>query len=248
MKNRKIRMILLIMLFPVYAFSFVSSAISLLDDVYRASCVAAKIGKEEFVEVLIKNPYTIKSFTALNKYDRMKLYMGISKVPMTKQTYYLSRFNKIEGGDRLLIGAIKNNKNLDDVLKQASKTVAPGRRRITNLEKELLSSNNARKDYLFGRSVVKRNIFQCSKNNISLMKKGLAPLGNDGKKVNLHHLKQQKNGALVELTQTEHNRHSAVLHRYVKTGSEITDRNRNFQIFKKQYWKSRAVDCMARRR
>lgn len=120
-------------------------------------------------------------------------------------------------------------------------------RRITKLEKSLISSNHAIKQKVFGRTIVKRNIFKCTKQNIALMLVGNVPFGNDGKRVELHHLKQQKNGNLIELTQTEHNQHSKVLHRYV-TSSEIIDRNSGFANFRKKYWKNRAVDCIARRK
>jgi len=122
------------------------------------------------------------------------------------------------------------------------------RRRITLLEKELMTSKDAKKTNFNGRTVVKRNVFKCSRNNKSLMLKGNAPFGSDGQRVNLHHLKQQKDGNLIELTHTEHNNHSKVLHRYVRSGSDITDRNSNFASFRKKYWKSRAADCIYRRR
>jgi len=122
------------------------------------------------------------------------------------------------------------------------------RRRITNLEHTLINSKGATKTRVSGRTVVKRNIFQCNKNNISLMLKGKAPIGYDNKKAELHHLKQQKDGNLIELTQTEHNKHSKILHRYVKKSSEITDRKNGFSSFRQKYWKSRATDCIAKSR
>ena len=122
------------------------------------------------------------------------------------------------------------------------------RRRISILEKELINSNGAKKINIFGRMVVKRDIFKCNRKNITLMLNGNVPFGFDGKRVELHHLKQQKNGTLIELTQTEHNKYSSVLHRYVKKGSNITDRNSGFASFRKKYWKSRATDCILRRR
>lgn len=246
MITKKIKYLIVLILFPSYSFSFVASAASLLDDAYRASYLSTKISKTEFTKVLIKSPYAIKSFSGLSKYNRLKLYMGVSKVPMSKQTYYLNKFNQIENGDKLLISAIKNNKNLDDVLVNASKATQMQRRRITNIEKELISSKGAQKEYIFGRTVVKRNIFNCSRDNIALMLRGRAPFGADGKRINLHHLKQQKNGSLVELTETEHNTYSNILHRYVKKGSEITDRNGGFMSFRQKYWKSRAAGCIAR--
>ena len=79
------------------------------------------------------------------------------------------------------------------------------------------------------------------------MLNGNAPFGFDAKRIELHHLKQQKDENLIELTQTEHNKYSKVLHRYVKKGSNITDRNSEFASFRKKYWKSRAGDCISRR-
>jgi len=245
-KNYLFKFFVLLVVISNFSYGFVITATELFEKLYiqsRYIFIANKVG---FSKNLLKNSFRVQNLTSLSKSERIKLYLEFANISQTKQIIYLRRFNQIENGDKILINAIKNNRNLDDVFKDIGKKSIPTRRRITNLEKELLLSNGARKDYLFGRSVVKRNIFQCTKENIALMKKGLAPFGNDGYKVNLHHLKQQKNGALVELTQTEHNRHSAVLHRYVKTGSEITDRNRDFQIFKRWYWKSRAVDCIAK--
>ena len=247
MITRKVKyLILIFILFPSYSYSFVASAVNLLDDVYRASCVVTKMSKTEFTESLIKTPYAIKSFSSLSQYNRMKLYISLSKVPMTKQPYYLKKFNQLENGDKILIDAINNNKNLDDVFMHASKASKIQRRRITNIEKMLINSQGASKEFIHGRTVVSRNIFKCSRDNISLMLRGRAPFGSDGKRINLHHLKQQKNGSLVELTETEHNTYSNVLHRYVKSASEITDRNGGFMSFRQKYWKSRAIGCRAR--
>jgi len=239
---------LLLFFITSYSYGFVATALELLEKIYLQSPKLVKtMSKTQFSRHFIEHPYQIKAFNSLNKFDRMKLYIGLSKISESKQLYYLRNFNKLENGDEIMISAIKNNKNLDDVLKSiANNTSKTAKRRITKLEQSLMTSNNASKDYLFGKTVIKRDIFQCSRSNIALMKKGRAPFGHDGNKVNLHHLKQQKKGALVELTQTEHTKHSAVLHRYVKEGSEITDRNSNFQIFRQQYWKARAVGCMAR--
>ena len=119
------------------------------------------------------------------------------------------------------------------------------KRRITKLEKKLLTSKMARKTRFEGRTIVKRRVYNCSKSNIALMLKGKAPIGFDGKRVNLHHLKQQQFGALVELSATEHNQHSKVLHRYTKT-SEILDRNSGYNKFRQKWWKKRALACIRR--
>ncbi len=119
------------------------------------------------------------------------------------------------------------------------------KRRITKLEKKLLTTKIPRKTRFEGRTVVKRRVYNCSKSNIALMLQGKAPFGFDGKRVNLHHLKQQQYGALVELSETEHNQHSKVLHRYTKT-SEILDRNSGYNKFRQKWWKKRASACIRR--
>lgn len=75
--------------------------------------------------------------------------------------------------------------------------------------------------------------------NIERMKEGLAPIGKDGLPVQLHHLKQQENGIIVELTATEHRNNYKVLHRY-ESISQI-DRQ-TFDRWRKEYWKERAKD------
>ena len=115
---------------------------------------------------------------------------------------------------------------------------------ISSLEKTLLK--NAKYVSRAGKLVAQRNSTffphvkdALGRSNIDRMKEGLAPLGKDGKAVELHHLKQKDNGMIIELTSKEHNVNSKVLHRYKKE-SEI-DRNA-FNKFKKQYWKERAKD------
>lgn len=119
-KKRLRYLIIVLVLFPAFAFSFVGAAINYLDDAYRASCHVGKITKVEFGELLLSNPSAIRVCSSLSKIERMKPYIGLAveknMIPLSKQTYYLNRFNKIDGGDKLLMGAIKNNKNLDDIL------------------------------------------------------------------------------------------------------------------------------------
>ena len=115
---------------------------------------------------------------------------------------------------------------------------------ISSLEKTLLK--NAKYISRAGKLVAQRNSTffphvkdALGRSNIERMKQGLAPLGKDGKAVELHHLKQEDNGIIIELTSREHNTNSKILHRY-KQVSEI-DRN-TFNKFKKQYWKERSKD------
>lgn len=55
--------------------------------------------------------------------------------------------------------------------------------------------------------------------NKQLMKNGLAPYGADGKKINLHHMLQTQNGPIAEVTQSFHQKNTAVIH--INSGSGI---------------------------
>ena len=124
-------------------------------------------------------------------------------------------------------------------IQKALKTIG-----ISSIEKALLK--NARYVSIAGKLVAKRNSTffphvkdALGRSNIQRMKQGLAPIGKDGKAVELHHLKQKDDGLIIELTSKEHNINSKVLHQYKKE-SEI---NRNaFNKFKKLYWQKRAKD------
>ena len=116
------------------------------------------------------------------------------------------------------------------------------RRRITNLEKEFINSGN--KKTVNGKKVVQRDqTFDKDytdaegRTNCDRMKRGLAPLGKDGKSVELHHLKQQDDGIITEMTFSEHKDYTNILHRYTDT-SEIN--RKDFKVWRIQYWKERA--------
>ncbi|WP_309597456.1 HNH/ENDO VII family nuclease [Flavobacterium davisii] len=87
------------------------------------------------------------------------------------------------------------------------------------------------------------------KTNLELASKGRAPLGNDGKSINLHHSKQKAHGPLFEVTASTHTKygHSNALHPYRVTpvnGSKLNPFDPvNRELFDKdrgEYWKHRA--------
>lgn len=96
-----------------------------------------------------------------------------------------------------------------------------------------------------GKIVAQRKIFDpCKRDalgrtNVQRMLQGLAPIGYDGKPVELHHLKQENDGIIVEMLSSEHRGHYKELHRYKK----ISEINRDeFMKWKMQYWKTRAKE------
>jgi RHS repeat-associated protein len=77
--------------------------------------------------------------------------------------------------------------------------------------------------------------------NLQRMQKGRAPLGTDGREINLHHMGQRDNSPVVELTKTMHTKYSKQLHiNPTSTGSGI-NRSR-FDAYRERYWMNRSED------
>lgn len=112
------------MIVTSYSFGFVGM-VNFLDDIYRASPYAGKITKLEFKNLIVHNPSSMIGWIKLSKVDKLKVHIGIAVekniIPPSKQTYYLNRFRKIDGGEKLLADALKRNKNLDEVLENPPK-------------------------------------------------------------------------------------------------------------------------------
>ena len=123
------------------------------------------------------------------------------------------------------------------------------RRRMTNNEIALI--NSGKRVRYNGRDIVKRNntfkpcqINNYGQTNLDLMKDAKAPYGIDGESLELHHLKQQNDGVIVEMTQNEHRRSgdkSKDLHRYARNSSDV-DHGSKWTSWKRNYWKERASD------
>lgn len=79
------------------------------------------------------------------------------------------------------------------------------------------------------------------RSNIERMSKGLAPIGSDGKSINLHHVDQSMTGPVKEMTPTYHQQNYNSLHSNAgQTPSQI-DR-KQFDNWRKDYWKIRSND------
>lgn len=77
--------------------------------------------------------------------------------------------------------------------------------------------------------------------NLERMKKGLAPLGPDGKSVNLHHTTQRNESSIAEVTQTFHQENSSIIHINPNTIPSGINRT-EFNKWRTEYWKNRAKD------
>jgi RHS repeat-associated protein len=77
--------------------------------------------------------------------------------------------------------------------------------------------------------------------NIERMVTGRAPIGTDGKPVNLHHMLQSNDSAIAELTQTFHQKNSKIIHINPSTIPSGIDRSA-FDAWKARYWANRATN------
>ncbi len=77
--------------------------------------------------------------------------------------------------------------------------------------------------------------------NVQLMKRGLSPIGVDGKPMNVHHLTRRHPGTLVLMTETFHGENSKLLHirntQYMRQPGPV-DRNEFSQ------WRGNAMECL----
>lgn len=77
--------------------------------------------------------------------------------------------------------------------------------------------------------------------NIQRMKKGLAPIGPDGKSINLHHTLQSSDSPIAEITQTFHSKNTKTIHINATSVPSGIDRNA-FNKWRKAYWINRSLD------
>jgi filamentous hemagglutinin len=73
------------------------------------------------------------------------------------------------------------------------------------------------------------------------MQRGLAPIGPDGKPINLHHMLQTQSGPLAEMSQTFHQQNYSTIHINPNTIPSGIDRPA-FDAFRQQYWLNRAAN------
>ena len=79
-----------------------------------------------------------------------------------------------------------------------------------------------------------------NRTNIQRMEKGMAPLGYDGKSVELHHMIQTEDGGIMEVTGTKHREGHTALH--INTSDIPSGINRpSFDVLRVAYWKRRAA-------
>ena len=88
-----------------------------------------------------------------------------------------------------------------------------------------------------------RRILNNGGSNLDLMKAGYAPIGKDGKQLNIHHLFGEEPGPVAEIEKTIHQANHGALHQIID-GSFRKDPEKlsSWNAFYRQYWKDRAKD------
>lgn len=79
--------------------------------------------------------------------------------------------------------------------------------------------------------------------NLQRMLRGNAPIGRDGKPLELHHILQQESGPMVEIHETTHREYKRILHGLKGNGDSFRnnkDLDNQYRSFKRIYWKWRA--------
>lgn len=88
---------------------------------------------------------------------------------------------------------------------------------------------------------------ETGRTNLQLMKSGKAPIGNDGKPVQLHHVFQKEGGPMAEVREVTHQKYKRALHGLIGRGNSFRNNNdldRQYNNFRKKYWRWRAAEYL----
>ncbi|MGX5102893.1 HNH/ENDO VII family nuclease [Enterobacter cloacae] len=78
-----------------------------------------------------------------------------------------------------------------------------------------------------------------------MLKNSYAPIGTDGKQVNLHHVLGQELGPMVEILSSTYKLYHKQLHGLIESGGSfrnIPELDRQYNRFRSAYWKLIALD------
>ena len=120
---------------------------------------------------------------------------------------------------------------VEAVGKGSKKTVCKSGTKTVDVNGKTVTMNNSTFDPNF--------VDKQGRTNIQRMEQGLAPIGTDGKSVNIHHIDQTNNGPVMEITATEHQQNYSILH--INIGQSPSQINRSaFNNWRRGYWEWRS--------
>ena len=90
-------------------------------------------------------------------------------------------------------------------------------------------------------STWRRNGKMIKGTNVERMAAGNAPIGYDGKSINLHHLSQTPNGPIVEISASLHKSNYGTIHSNTGKTPSLINRNQ-FKSWASKYWMNRSLD------
>ena len=129
-----------------------------------------------------------------------------------------------------VVGSVESSRSITEIAKTDVIATEKGQKTVDVNGKRITIDNNTFDPYFSDKH---------GRTNIDRMKHGLAPIGTDGKSVNIHHIDQKNDGSLMEITATEHQKNYKKLH--MNTGTEKSYVNRKeFYSWRKSYWKWRS--------
>ncbi|MFB1052105.1 HNH/ENDO VII family nuclease [Paraliobacillus sp. JSM ZJ581] len=143
------------------------------------------------------------------------------------------------GGPRLPINAMRDTHVQQEIHTSFAK-VTKGTVNVYKYWNKTTEFNNVKvyqRDDIIDPSMVDAR----GRTNLDRMKKGLAPLGPDGKSINFHHTTQRNTSSIAEVTQIFHKENSSVIHinpNTIPSGINRTEFNKR----RTDYWKNRAND------
>jgi RHS repeat-associated protein len=136
--------------------------------------------------------------------------------------------------------------------------IDPEEQSLYNLVDNKVATGNGGRKFWFMNSIFKgKKIYQRddlidpiklddkNRTNIERMEEGLAPIGPDGKSMEIHHLIQSDNGSFAEVTYSFHKSNYATIHIFYGNNKKPVDLKVDrdwFDAFRSEYWKSRAND------
>lgn len=85
--------------------------------------------------------------------------------------------------------------------------------------------------------------------NLERMQHGRAPIGKDGKAIQLHHVIQKESGPVVEIREVTHQEYYHTLHGLVEKGDSFRNDpvlDKQYNNFRSAYWKWRAKQYKGR--